>query len=275
LHCGGTDFHLRFLLGMPACTTTESLSALAAYEWKPLKISCGSRLRWSTGRVDAVLKEYSRYIELRLTVRDFTGVHFFPPTPVDEVFRIHMLDKEGFTAFCEAVCPFGTSFEHHSTAADMDAVVGEEKIDNVKVAYLVRFAELPPAGIWYFGPESSEGESPSSLASEPEGQSPGSPAGRSEGESLSSPGRQRQRYWTKSHPPQSTMPILVKAPTGRTYKLNVRREDKLKQVKAQLQRLSRIPTRKQGLIFEGKQLDDERVVSFYNIHEESSVHLVF
>lgn len=69
------------------------------------------------------------------------------------------------------------------------------------------------------------------------------------------------------------MQIFIQTLTGKTVTLDTQPSDSIESIKNKLQDREGIPNYEQRLIFAGKQLEDDKILSDYNISKESVVHL--
>jgi len=68
--------------------------------------------------------------------------------------------------------------------------------------------------------------------------------------------------------------FFVKNLAGKTITIDLNPNMTIRQVKEHVEQVENIPVDQQRLIYQGKQLEDDRTLSDYNIEKDATIHLV-
>jgi len=70
------------------------------------------------------------------------------------------------------------------------------------------------------------------------------------------------------------MRVFVKTLSGGIFEIEVEASDTVGNVKAKIQDKYQIPIKNQKLIFDGKEMKDDRTLNYYRIRKEETLHMV-
>eukprot|EP00794_Sanderia_malayensis_P003002 gene3002-3460_t len=193
---------------------------------------------WSEEKATAGVVEYEKFLGLKAVLKDFKATKLSPPLPIDEVWHLHILDTERYSQDCIEFCG---EIIHHDVDGDIDISKRAIRRNATKIAYQMQNGSEPSGEMWHFEEVNDW-----------------------DGADLS--------HVTKCY--ELTIIVYCETLSGEKLRLNLTPQMTINDVKAMIESKKGIPLSKQRLIFAGQQLMDDHTVSYYNIENESTIHVV-
>ncbi|KNE54080.1 hypothetical protein AMAG_00080 [Allomyces macrogynus ATCC 38327] len=210
-----------------------------------------------TADINLAIREYRRFLVLKVTHNDGNTVLLSPSSVVDAVWHAHILDTRAYLAMNERL-PF---WIHHEPkgAWVADCANRQRRLENTLACYRARWGE-PPAEIWI--------EAQAAMIQLEKSAVP--LAG------LSTAHKRLQPNHGCGYPAsaETLMQIFIKTLTGKTITIEMLPLDSIARAKLIIERAEGVPRDQQRLIWAGMQLENGRTLLDYGVPKESTLHLV-
>lgn len=199
-------------------------------------------------QIDEAVREYQVFMSIKVKEWDLNAELLSPAPRIDLVWHAHVLDTRRYATYCARILKLpGAGLIHHDPDGGADADARAER-------YAETLKLLPKAsrkrGYWW----------PAKLEEEEEEEAEFEPP------LFMRDIRQAEQA--------RVMSIFVKTLTGKTITCNISPSDSIQYLKERIQGQEGIPSDLQRLIFAGRQLEDKRMLSDYNIQRDATIYLI-
>jgi len=205
--------------------------------------------------IKQLLEEYKKFLVIKVIAKD---TQCSPSALIDQVWHAHILHTAKYRDACSAL---GVFIDHDPAGALDKDDKRELRLMLTKTHYNLIFNEIAPKKLWELKFE----QDPLIIHSSSDDDEI-----KATGNLALIANRERGR---KARRLQGSMQIVVKTMRG-SLNMNVNPRDSIESLKTQIKKKEGIPQDQQRLIFGASQLEDGRILSDYNIQNESIIFLV-
>ena len=146
---------------MPSINTELGERALSKMQheinWKPLKARCLRQYpTWTKSHVDRILREYMRFLALKVATRDIYDTIVLAPALLDAMWQQHVLCTQQYYADCQLLLQANQILHYNSDAAmKLPEDVRNKRRELTKASLCMMFSGMYPEakGIWDFDDE--------------------------------------------------------------------------------------------------------------------------
>ena len=232
---------------------------LEAFDWKPLTDLVEKKKNCDNPKAVEIVEEFKKFIFIKFIDNDYDAKAYSPSFIIDEIWHLFLLFPKDYSRLCSDVLGSGELLDHNPLAtSDSDQI---KRYQNTIKRYELLFKEEPPSAYWddnLINSFSANHSSSSDIAKYT------SKKDHIKLESSSS--------YPNTH--SFSMQIFYKNTIGIDFALNVSPSDTILYVKQLIERIDGSPICIQRLIYSGRQLEDDRTLSDYNIRPEATLQLV-
>ena len=198
-------------------------------------------LHLNANEAEVLTTEYLRFVQLKKDSDEEDGLsNLAPSSSVDDLWHAHLLDTRSYRMM---EIHFGCSIHHNPIKTEQPGY--SQRLSRTKKLYMKKFYSAPPDDIWSDLVENKK---------IPPIKEEGAPASSSSS--------------------NAEMTISVRTLTGKIFPIVCRKSDTILTIKEKCGSHLDIPFLQQRIIYNGKQLEDDKLISDYNIVDGCSVHLV-